>query len=210
MAGSDSLMTSRRLFVTDLATNTQFLVDSDSDLSIYPYQRLKCKPTPVGYQLLAANGSLIETYGTITLPLNLALRRDFTWRFIIADVTKPIIGAHFLSHFDLLVDLKNKKLRDGSTGFQTNVDSIASDMDCIKVVDGDTVFHKLLSKFSSITRPDGTTTSKKHSTAHYIKTTPGQPVSCKARPLAPNKLKIAQEEFRKMVKLGIAKLSKSP
>jgi hypothetical protein len=36
------------------------------------------------------------------------LRRDFTWRFIIADVTQPIIGADFLSHYGLFVNLRKK------------------------------------------------------------------------------------------------------
>ncbi|XP_057340579.1 uncharacterized protein LOC130677744 [Microplitis mediator] len=207
---SDSLASSNRLFVIDLTTNTQYLVDSGSDLSVYPYGRMKCKPTPVGYQLHAANGSLIETFGCITLSLNLGLRREFTWRFIIADVMKPIIGADFLSHFNLLIDLNHKQLRDGSTGLQTRVNSICSDAKCIKLIEGDTAYHKLLSNYPAITRPEGITSAKKHSTVHHIKTTPGPPVSCKARRLAPNKLKIAQEEFRKMVQLGIARPSTSP
>ncbi|CAD7000908.1 unnamed protein product [Ceratitis capitata] len=38
-----------------------------------------------------------------TLSLNLGLRRDLTWNFVIADGTKSIIAADFLSHFDLIV-----------------------------------------------------------------------------------------------------------
>ncbi|XP_008549819.1 uncharacterized protein LOC103572815 [Microplitis demolitor] len=173
-------------------------------LSVYPYGWMKCKPTPEGYQLHAANGSLIETYGCITLSLNLGLRREFTWRFIIADITKPIIAADFLSHFNLLIDHKHRQLCDGFTGLQTRVDSIRSDAKCIELIEGDTVYHKLLSNYPAITRPEGITSAKKHSTVHHIKTTSGPPVSCKARHLAPNKLKIAQEEFCKMVQLGIA------
>ena len=57
------------------------------------------------YELYAANGSVISTYGHITIRLDLGLRRDFTWRFVIADVTTPILGADFFKHFGLLVDL---------------------------------------------------------------------------------------------------------
>jgi hypothetical protein len=51
----------------------------------------------------------------MTLRLNLGLRRDFTWRFMVADVTHPLIGADFLSHFGLLVDCRNNRLLDGTT-----------------------------------------------------------------------------------------------
>lgn len=32
-----------------------------------------------------------------------------------ADVSKPIIGAHFLAHYGLLVDIRNKRLVDSTT-----------------------------------------------------------------------------------------------
>jgi hypothetical protein len=38
------------------------------------------------------------------LSLNFGLRRDFTWRFVVADVTRPIIDVEFFSYFGLLVD----------------------------------------------------------------------------------------------------------
>jgi hypothetical protein len=44
---------------------------------------------------------------------NLGLRRDFTWRFVVADVSQPLIGVDFLSHFGLLVDCRNNRLLDG-------------------------------------------------------------------------------------------------
>lgn len=164
----------------------------------------------MGYQLRAANGSLIETYGFITLSLNLGLRRDFNWKFIIAGVTKPMIGADFLSHLNLLVDLKNKQLRDGTTGLNSQVHWIREDANCIKLVEGETKYHELLRKYPAITRPEGITAKKKHSVVHHIKTTRGPLIACKARRLAPNKLKIAQEEFRQMVKLCIVRPSTSP
>ncbi|GFW01387.1 retrovirus-related Pol polyprotein from transposon 412 [Trichonephila clavipes] len=48
------------------------------------------------------------TYGMVRKELNLGLRRPFIWTFIIADVSSPIIGADFLKHFNLLIDLKKK------------------------------------------------------------------------------------------------------
>ena len=41
--------------------------------------------------------------------LNLGLQK-YSWRFIIADVTQPIIGRDFLRSHSLLVDLANEQL----------------------------------------------------------------------------------------------------
>jgi hypothetical protein len=42
----------------------------------------------VNYDLSAANGTTIHTYGWLPLSLNFGLRRDFTWCFIMADITR--------------------------------------------------------------------------------------------------------------------------
>ncbi|GBM33186.1 hypothetical protein AVEN_83693-1 [Araneus ventricosus] len=64
-----------------------------------------------------ANGTRIATFGTKLLSLDLGLRRTLQWPFIVADVTKPIIGADFLQHFGLLMDLKKRCLIDPLTNF---------------------------------------------------------------------------------------------
>ena len=70
--------------------------------------RGKLEKTP--YVLSAANGSEIATYGTIPLVINLGLRRDFAWKFVIADVSHAIIGVDFLEHHNL--DVRNRRLID--------------------------------------------------------------------------------------------------
>ncbi|GFW11866.1 hypothetical protein TNCV_4100771 [Trichonephila clavipes] len=60
------------------------------------------------FSLFAANNTQIPAYGMVRKELNLGLRRPFIWTFIIADVSSPIIGADFLKHFNLLIDLKKK------------------------------------------------------------------------------------------------------
>ncbi|XP_057330856.1 uncharacterized protein LOC130671153 [Microplitis mediator] len=172
---------------------------------------MKSHTTPIGYQLYAANGTIIETYGLSLQTVNLGLRRDFTWNFIVADVTKPILGADFLSHFDLLVDLKRKCLRDGITGLTSSGYFHATTaLDKIKAVNDGSVYMKLLREFADITRSDPSDNKKrKHSTVLHVCTTPGPPVSSKARRLSPDNLKIAQDEFRKMIEQGICQPSQS-
>lgn len=66
-------------------------MDTGADLSVFPRSRIKANVSPVGYQLYTATDTTIETYGHHTLTLDFGLRREFTWRFVIADVTNPLI-----------------------------------------------------------------------------------------------------------------------
>lgn len=69
------------------------------------------KTTP----LKAINKSTISTYGHRSLTIDIGLRRRFQWLFWVTDVSYAIIGADFLRHFGLLVDMANKRLHDKST-----------------------------------------------------------------------------------------------
>jgi hypothetical protein len=71
------------------------------------------------YDLCVANVTTIHPYRWLPLSLNLALCRDFTWRFVVADITHPLIGVGFLSHFGLLVDCRNNHLLDGVTSLSS-------------------------------------------------------------------------------------------
>ncbi|XP_065336843.1 uncharacterized protein LOC135937612 [Cloeon dipterum] len=83
-----------------------------SDVCVFPRKLLKSTGAlaKTHLDLTAANGTSIKLYGVQPMPLNLGLRRDFTWNFIVADVGKPIIGMDLLHHFDLLVDPKRHKV----------------------------------------------------------------------------------------------------
>lgn len=212
MATSDDRPTTRRLFVTDRENGTEFLVDTGADLCVFPRRLVRGRRNKTGYELSAANGSPVATYGTITMSLNLGLRRDFLWDFVIADVSRPILGADFLAHYDLLVDLRNKRLVDCETrlsvsGLETKQTNIAS----VKVIVGGSSYHDLLQQFPEITRPDGAckASNVKHNTVHHIHTTPGPPAAAKPRRLAADRYECAKKEFDSMVKLGICRPSES-
>jgi len=99
-AANDNSPQVSRLHATDRTTGVRYLVDTGSDVSVYPPQGLRQRRKKAEeYQLYAANGTIIPTYGTITLQPDLGLRRAFPWRFIMADVLQPIIGADFLAHY---------------------------------------------------------------------------------------------------------------
>ena len=186
----------------------KFLIDTGSDLCVFPRDLLSGPHEKSCYKLGAANGTLIATYGTTTMTFDLGLRRDFVWRFVIADVAKPIIGDDFLAYYDLLVDVKNRRLCDVTTPINVRGSIVTNGTLSVKSVTCDTPFHRLLMKFPDITRPDGVATVK-HKTVHFIKIVPGPPVVHKPRRLAPDRLHAAKREFDAMLKLGIAKPSES-
>ena len=211
MATDDCLSSTGRLFVTDRSSKMQFLVDTGSDLCVFPRSAVRDRRARSDYNLCAANGSTINTYGFIHLNLDFSLRRIFPWRFVVADVTKPIIGVDFLKYYNLIVDCRNKKLIDNLT----SISSIATVINCndifsVKVITGESRFHKILNEFPEITRPAGLHKNITHNTLHHIHTTPGPPVCSPPRRLAPDKLNIARKEFQAMLANGTARPSNSP
>lgn len=68
---------SRRIFVSDHNIKDSFLIDTGADLCVYPRNKIRGKVQKCEYELFAANGTPIATYGTIALDLDFSLRRNF-------------------------------------------------------------------------------------------------------------------------------------
>ncbi|KAA5634984.1 hypothetical protein F3G58_34850, partial [Pseudomonas aeruginosa] len=112
MATRDCHNSTGRLFIKDRSNNIDFLIDTGSDICVYPISKLCERRAKTSYQISAANGTVIDTYGYTQLNVNLGSRRNFPWRFVVADVTKAIIGVDFLSHYRLIVDVSQQRLID--------------------------------------------------------------------------------------------------
>ncbi|GFV26023.1 gag-pol polyprotein [Trichonephila clavipes] len=97
-----------RLFLLNRKSGQKFLIDSGSEICVIPPSPTMNKSPQSNFSLFAANNTKIPAYGMVRKELNLGLRRPFIWTFKIADVSSPIIGANFLKHFNLLIDLKKK------------------------------------------------------------------------------------------------------
>lgn len=108
-----------RLHVFDKTTRLKFLIDSGSVVSVLPRAIIKQKLQLSDIKLYAANNTCISTYGHRPLTINLGLRRAFTWPFIVADVQSAIIGADFIVHYGLLIDLQQQRLIDSLTSLTT-------------------------------------------------------------------------------------------
>lgn len=97
---------------------------------------------------------------------------------MIADVERPILGADFLFHYKLKVDLSKRILID----LLANLTSSAKLSVLIKSSINENV-QKLLRKFQDITLNSGFAKPVKHLITHQIKTT-GQPIHSKVRRLS--------------------------
>ena len=154
------------------------------------------------------NDTPITTYGKRSLTLNLGLRRNFQWIFLVADVKKPIIGSDFLRHFALLVDMRQHQLTDMSTHLRIQgivmQDPLPSPVFTPRNT-GDP-YLTLLSQFPTLTQVCSPDSPIKHDVTHHIITS-GPPVSARPRRLAPERLKIARKEFDHMLQLGIIRPS---
>lgn len=93
------------------------------------------------FKLFAANGSQIKTYGCKSLSLDLGLRRPIRWIFVIADLLKK---------FDLLIDVKNNKLRDNLTNIAIDGKILQTSVIQIKTLSSIAVYHQLVMKFPDI------------------------------------------------------------
>ena len=189
-----------------------YLIDTGAVLCVLPRKFVSGKLKKSKYELLAANNTPIATYGIRTLTLNLGLRRDFTWSFVIADVSRAIIGVDFLAYHDLLVDVARRRLIDAKT-LLTVLGHLSKTraVDAIRTIPTDSGYHRLLLDYPEITRPDGAPRSSepRHATVHHIRTTPGQPVAMKPRRLAPDRFVAAKKEFEVMLRQGICRPSES-
>jgi len=200
-------------FVTDVLSGRKFLVDTGAFRSLFPAtakDRNRPSTHPSNIKLIAANGSTIPTYGTRTIPIQ-AAERSFSWDFIIADVKTPLLGADFLSHYGLLVDVANRKLLDVATFRST---PLGSHRRCPEIcsVRTDTPYDTLSQEFPEAFRPElrqKPGSPAKHGIFHYIKTT-GPPVHSRFRRLSPEKLQVAKQAYADMERMGICQKASSP
>ncbi|XP_064462471.1 uncharacterized protein LOC135373142 [Ornithodoros turicata] len=209
-AGTAGGSSSHLFFVTDRTSGCGFLVDTGAAVSILPPTPAEKRHRRADYTLQAVNKSKIATYGHRSATLNLGLRRAFRWIFAVAEFPYAVLGAYFLTHFDLMVDMRRSRLIDNTTslhvcGVPSSVPAISP---TLRLPDSP-VYASLLREFESITRPTHSDCPLKHAVTHHI-VTRGPPVNARPRRLALERLRIAKHEFDHMLQLGIIRPSSSP
>ena len=212
-----ALSHSKLLYVADKNHKCKYLIDTVAAVSVLPKSCANRISDADCLPLVAANNTTINTYGNSKRVVDVGLKREYPWTFIVANEKQPIIGADFLIHYNLLVDLRSRCLRDMRTGL-----AIAASPSSIRPLSlnrVDTVqneYTKLLGQFPELTRPTTKGENVKHGITHKI-VTKGHPVFTRPRRLAPDKLVTvapdklvtAKREFDEMIKLRVIKPSDS-
>ena len=157
----------------DPETRIEYLIDTGASRSLIPRSLVRGHQRRSSIIMKAANGSSISTYGEKEYPLNYNATR-YSWKFLIADVFIPIIGADFLYYFSLAVDVRNRRLiptgqpllKSGGTTPQTSAAAAADP------------FEALFSEFADVFNATLPRLAKKpHNIEHHI-VTKGPPSLC--------------------------------
>ena len=194
--------------IYDPSTTLSFLIDTGAEVSVITPSVLE-KQCQQELILQAANNSSIATYGKKSLTLDLGLRRTFQWVFVIANVTVPILGADFLRHFGLLVDMQHHRLIDNNTHLEVKGQPASQPALCLTLLPSSpqNTFEAILKDYPAVLQASPQQPVK-HTVTHHIQTT-GPPIHSATRRLPPVKLEKAKKEFNHMLQLGIIRPSSS-
>lgn len=207
-AADDSFRSSSRLFIRDPCTDIEFLIDSGSDVSALPASKFNTNNMKIDQTVTAANGSGINTYGSKLLKTSLGFRRTYWHPYLIASVTKPILGADFLNESGLLIDIKNSKLIDPLTNTFVKGTPCRKPIPSLKFFSIEHEYSYILNEFSDLMGQPNFNLPVKHSVIHRIVTNGTLPFS-RPRRLNQLKFKPAKEEFEYMTNIGICRPSSS-
>ena len=165
---------------------------------------------------MAANQLPIRTYGQSMVKLDLGLRRAFAWPFIVADVRDAILGADFLIHSGLLVDMQKKRLVDTHTALSVPaqvqaaaVYSIAAKGLSRQEMETRRAYDKLLAEFEDITKPRLQHATLNGAPVQHAIHTSGPLVFERPRRLYGERLQAAQEFLKDLQDKGIVRPSSS-
>ena len=196
--------------IKDHNSSKDVLLDTGSQVTLWPATAAeRLHPEETTAHLVAANNTHIPTYGKRQMTFQFG-RSRYQWNVIIAKVTRPLIGADFLRHHCLMVDVVNNRLvhmdtlkshtfRQGPVQPTDvlNIHQVASDP-----------YTPVLRAYPTLLNHDFRAAEVKHGVQHYIETD-GNPVHSKVRRLNPAKAKSGKKAWDQLLSLGIIRRSNS-
>ena len=205
------------------SSNINFVVDTGASVSIVPSSAVpgaSLRPSPVC--ISSVTGSNVTIFGETTLKLKIPqLRRSFSWVFVVADVTCPLLGTDFLSNFGLIIDCKNMCISDSATAFLASVEPVVHPPPPIVVnslSDVPPPVQQLLGDYASLLEPyqpvyqsaDSVDDVPAPGVCHTIDTGSAPPTFATPRRLPPDKLESAKATFESLLQAGTIRPSNSP
>jgi hypothetical protein len=197
------------IYVKDTTSNVRYLVDSGAALSILPHRSVL---PPSGPAIVNANGGLIPSWNFVTKQLHFG-PHHFSYSFLQANVSQPILGADFLKTNSVTVDFKEGRLHfpnKQSSSPLPHPNSPSSTISSQAPTPHSTPeISALLSRFPSVSASSTSSWPQpKHGTIHSIHTT-GPPLAACARRLSPCQLTVAKDTFTDLERLSIIRRSAS-
>ena len=179
-------------------TNFDFLVDTGAAVSIIPYNNSANNPDG---HLWAANNSLIPTFGTVVLDIDIGFEKVFSHEFIKADIRTPILGVDFLKKHNMIVDIPNGRLLDTRSKVCQLLPLTDTDVSVISVITNAEVL-AVLEKYPELRIKDNLLPAIKGSYEHTIPTV-GASTFCRPRRLSPAHLRVLKEKLDELLHQGI-------
>ncbi|XP_066956221.1 uncharacterized protein [Macrobrachium rosenbergii] len=191
---------STRFFIMDRRLNTEFLADKGACRSFVPaspHERLNPTP-PTNIHVSTASGEPLKIYRRQTMKLSFSAKQ-YSWMFIMADVTLALLGADFLKEHNLLVDVASEQLIPKTAPTSSPQQRIQQTVS-ITSATPPLEIRCLLQEFPEAFKDDlqhDLTKPAKHNVQHHI-VTEGPPVHTCLRCLAPEKLAHTKQIFKEM------------
>ena len=196
-------------YVHDTKLNCRFLIDTGAQVSALPPHALPRGAVLAAGQaprLTAANGSSVPVIGLFDHCVTLDGGSPLPWRFVVAKVGVPILGADFLAHHHLSVDVRRCTLcEDNGTVRARGTTAVVSSLGLRPTT---SPYQSMLAEFPGVTADTSRPLPVRHSVTHHIVTT-GPPRKSRPRRLAPDRLAVARREFDKLYRLGAIRPSQS-
>jgi len=180
----------------------EFIIDSGAEKSVINRRfvpDILCLPTDI--QLSGVDGNVLKVHGHFNAVVGVpSLRRDYKINLIITD-TASILGADFLIHYGLLLNMRDKILIDPLANLSAKLKNKRCESSTIRVTDSCADANFVSKHFPVlIEAPDYSALPTESATFHEIITNSG-PIYSKPRPLSPDKFNAAKAEFDKLLAL---------
>ena len=194
----------------------KFIVDTGAGVSLVPPSCLNGTIIhPSAVTITTASGQKLNVYGEATLDIVVpTLRRSFTWTFVVADVTEPLLGNDFLAHHSLVVDCGAQVLRDSTTLLSAPAAQTAGQSVHLVINDLSKVpeaMRPILQDHPAVLSPNQPEyTDSPIKSAHFIDTGSSPPTFASPRKLPPDKLTAAKQALDVLLKTGVIRPSRSP
>jgi hypothetical protein len=194
------------IYLADSVSSRTFLVDTGAAISVYSHSRPAATTDSF---LTGPDNKPIKSWGTVTKLLCFAGRK-FSCTFILAAVAKAILGVNFLAQHKLLMDAAARLVLLATSLRPLAPPSIPGRLSTFlaAVKSFSSEICTLLAAFPTVIS-DGMSRPQPRPGVEHVLVTASPPIFAKSCHLDPDKLRVAEADFRSLEAAGIVRQSDS-